>query len=397
VSPRHGTGTIRSVLQGLRVIDVDSHVMEPDDLWERYLDKRFVDRAPKSRRITPDHPYFAEFEFAGVKRSGVVDMSTIHFVPDGHGGREPVTETYAPWIEAGFSARSYLDYMDAAGIDHMLVYPTIGLPLTALPDLDADLAAAVKRAYNSWLADFCADGDGRIHGVGALDLRDVDLAIAEATRCVHDLGFRSVYVLPDPPVRGVPLDHASFDPLWSAISELGVPLGTHEGIMHSNGNVGYVGAAQLAGSTIPFAGLAASFGFGEMLAALLFTGSICPRHPDLRVVFTESTVGWAPSWLHFLDEKWEAASLMGHPVAECAPSHYFARQCFISGDGGDPGYRVAADAGFGGSLLAASDFPHPESPDFPHALDNFFGETGLSHDQLRAIFWDNPARLYGFE
>ena len=87
---------------------------------------------------------------------------------------------------------------------------------------------------------------------------------------------------------------------------------------------------------------------------------------------------------------------MGHPVAEHPPSHYFAQQCFISGDGGDPGYRVAVDAGLGGSLLAASDFPHPESPDFPHALDNFFGETGLTDAQLRAVFWDNPARLYGF-
>ena len=102
------------MLQGLPVIDVDSHVMEPDDLWERYIDKRFADRAPKSRRITPDYPYFAEFEFAGVKRSGVVDMSKIRFVPDGHGGRAPVTETYAHWIASGFSARSYLDYMDAA-------------------------------------------------------------------------------------------------------------------------------------------------------------------------------------------------------------------------------------------------------------------------------------------
>ena len=83
------------MLQGLPVIDVDSHVMEPDDLWERYIDKRFADRAPKSRRITPDYPYFAEFDFAGVKRSGVVDMSKIRFVPDGHGGRVPVTETYA--------------------------------------------------------------------------------------------------------------------------------------------------------------------------------------------------------------------------------------------------------------------------------------------------------------
>jgi hypothetical protein len=88
---------------------------------------------------------------------------------------------------------------------------------------------------------------------------------------------------------------------------------------------------------------------------------------------------------------------MGHPVAEQRPSYYFERQCFISGDGGDPGYRTAIDAGLDGSLLAASDFPHPESPDFPHALDKFFDESGVDAGHLRRIFWDNPARLYGFE
>jgi predicted TIM-barrel fold metal-dependent hydrolase len=46
--------------------------------------------------------------------------------------------------------------------------------------------------------------------------------------------------------------------------------------------------------------------------------------------------------------------------------------------------------------LAASDFPHPESPDFPHAIDKFFDyeKARLDEDALRKIFWDNPARLY---
>ncbi len=48
------------MLNGLKIIDVDSHVMEPDDLWERFMDRRFAAFMPKSRRISPTWPYFAQ-------------------------------------------------------------------------------------------------------------------------------------------------------------------------------------------------------------------------------------------------------------------------------------------------------------------------------------------------
>ncbi len=388
------------MLNGFRIIDVDSHVMEPDDLWERFMDRRFEPWFPKSRRITPEWPYFAQLEVAGNSYKGGQRMDEVKFVTPSDGGeRLTVTEAYAHWINNGFSARSYLDYMDMAGIDHMFVYPTIGLPIVAQPNLDARLAAAIRRAYNSWLSEFISEGDGRIHGVGALDLREVELAIAEARRCMKELGFKSVYVLPDPPHEGIPIDHPVYDELWSEVVSLGVPLGTHECVPHRIGSVGHVGLRHLTGCTIPYAGLAASFGFGEMMAAMIFTGSILPRHPDLRVVLTESSVGWAATWLPYLDEKWEAMHIRGYGVAEHEPSWYFREQCYISGDGGDHGFYHVVDAGLEDCLLAASDFPHPESPDFPHAINKFFDRehSRLSDDTLRKIFWDNPAKLYGID
>ena len=32
---------------GFKIIDSDMHIMEPPDLWERYIDKKFRDRAPR--------------------------------------------------------------------------------------------------------------------------------------------------------------------------------------------------------------------------------------------------------------------------------------------------------------------------------------------------------------
>src|SRR5262249_39849379 len=124
---------------------------------------------------------------------------------------------------------------------------------------------------------------------------------------------------PRPAMLGIPLDHPYYDPLWECIVDLGVPLGTHEAMSHKMGSVGYVAQHHVPGTTLPYAPHAVSLGFGEMMAALAFTGAILPRHPDLRVVFTESSAGWAATWLPFLDEKWERARLTGFPVPSEEP------------------------------------------------------------------------------
>ena len=39
--------------QGFKVMDSDMHVLEPVDLWERYIDPEFKDRAPRGLLRTP--------------------------------------------------------------------------------------------------------------------------------------------------------------------------------------------------------------------------------------------------------------------------------------------------------------------------------------------------------
>src|SRR3954451_23826893 len=219
------------MLTGYNVTAAHSHAMEPEDLWDRFLDKKYAAYAPKHRRIGKDYRYFSSLEVLGHKYGAEMGptMDEIMFIKDGKGGHMSVAEAYADYIDRGYSAESYLDYMDAAGIDHLFIYPTFGLLSTGVPNMEPKLAAAIKRAYNDWLYEFCLKGNGRIHGVAALDLRDVDLAVAEARRCVNELGYKSVEILPDPPTEGIPLDHPYYDELWAAIAELGVPLGCHEG------------------------------------------------------------------------------------------------------------------------------------------------------------------------
>ena len=45
--------------------------------------------------------------------------------------------------------------MDKEGLDVAILYPSRGLFVLAIDGLDPELAAAIAKAYNDWLYDFC--------------------------------------------------------------------------------------------------------------------------------------------------------------------------------------------------------------------------------------------------
>jgi hypothetical protein len=60
--------------------------------------------------------------------------------------------------------------MERTGIDYMVVYPSVGLLSTAVPDMTADTAAPYRRAYNNWLHDFCSEAGGHVFAAASVDL-----------------------------------------------------------------------------------------------------------------------------------------------------------------------------------------------------------------------------------
>src|SRR5919197_555675 len=179
---------------GYRVFDSDMHVLEPADLWERYIDPAFRHRAPRGTTRTPMD--------VGVTVDGADD------------------------IARGFDARAQLTAMDREGIDVTVLYPSRGLFVHSISDLDPAFSEAIARAYNDWLADFCRDGDPRrMYGAAMLPIHDVAASIREARRAVRDLGFKAVFLRPNPPRRGIYWHHPGFDPLWAEVQDLDVPVG----------------------------------------------------------------------------------------------------------------------------------------------------------------------------
>ena len=369
---------------GVRFFDADSHFMEPLDLWADLIDPALSDRAP-----------------VGSTDRGAVVVDRDRRVPTVRwrrlaGGLTSLNEewrtTYAKYDERNWDPEAYVMALDDQGIDRMALYPSRGLMQVAAWGLDPALAAAIVRAYNDWAAKFVAEVPDRLVGVGQLDLRDAGAAAAEARRTVTELGMHGFFVLPEPPLPGVTLERAYYDPLWSTLEELDVPLALH--------NVAGTGLPQLGADRFgDWALPRIAFAFPLEAQMTLFSfliGGICDRHPNLRVVVLESGAGWLPFWLWWLDELYERYVGLDCEELSAIPSELFRRQCFVSAEMEEPDLRRVVDALGVGCIVTAADFPHPEGT-FPDGVREFLARGDLTDAEKQAICWDNPRRLYGVD
>jgi uncharacterized protein len=360
-----------------RVFDCDSHFMEPPDLWDKHFPQELWDRRP-----------------IGSADRGSLDVDGCHY-PTLRWSRmaslnDEWASAYGKYDRLGWNPEAYFHAMEDQGIDVMMLYPSRGLMQVAPWGLDPKLAAEVVKAYNSWVHDFVVQGEGRLFGVGQVDLRDVDAAVLEARRCVQELGLRAVYILPENPLPGVTLDRAYYDPLWSAIEDLGVPLVLHN---VAGTGLGQLAADRFGGWSVPR--IAFSFPLESQVALFQFLmGGVCERHPRLKVLVTESGAGWLPYWLWFLDELAERYGASDLPALSMAPSDYFRQNFFISAEMEEPTLKYVVDFLGTDNIVTASDFPHPEGT-FPDGVREFCDRDDLSDETKRKILWDNPIRLYG--
>src|SRR5438270_5893270 len=112
--------------------------------------------------------------------------------------------------------------MDIEGIDIAVMYGTRGRQILSHDDLPPDYAAALARAFNNWVYDYCRTDPQRLKFAAQIAMHDVAAAVAEARRCVRELGAVAVIGTPNP-VNGQHLHDPACEPLWDAVEELGVP------------------------------------------------------------------------------------------------------------------------------------------------------------------------------
>ena len=204
---------------GFKIMDSDMHLREPADLWDKYMEPEWRERAPKVLSSTARSSAMVMIEgkilqgYQPTYRGGIFDATRID-------------KEIADYRAQGFDAKTQLQAMDREGLDVAALYPSIGLGIMMRDDMDPKLAAAIARAYNNWLYDFCQTDPKRLKGVGMIPLHDPNEAVKEAQRAVGKLEFVGVFARPEP-LRDMPWHARYFDTVWSCLEELGVPIGFH--------------------------------------------------------------------------------------------------------------------------------------------------------------------------
>lgn len=363
---------------GFRVMDSDMHVREPGDLWERYMEREWRERAPRILSSTARSS-------AMVLLEGKVLRG---YPPAYRGGIFDATRIDAEIADArvrGFDGPSQLAAMEKEGLDLAVMYPSIGLGIMMRDDLDPRLGAAVARAYNDWLYDFCQTDPKRMKGAAMISLHDVSEAVKEARRAVDELGFVAVFARPEP-LKAMPWHSRYYDTLWSALEELAIPIGFHSAA--SAGEVRQIG--DLFGDDLLLRHIC-EHPMSNMLAMVdVIGGGVLERHPKLKVAFLECYCGWVSFLLHRMDGA--MAKARNATLKDLKPSEYFARQCWISTESERELAMIVELIG-DDNIVYSTDYPHGDS-DYPHAVEEFLEVDGVSRETKKKILWDNCARLY---
>jgi len=129
---------------GFKIIDSDMHIMEPLDLWEKYMEPRFKDRAPRPVRV-PTRGDLSLLMIDG-KEPRANSPTLAHDVRMISGRRN---NTVGDRIEfarkQNFDAKSQIEAMDMEDIDVAVLFPTACLHIMTMPEMDPLLAEAIKR------------------------------------------------------------------------------------------------------------------------------------------------------------------------------------------------------------------------------------------------------------
>jgi predicted TIM-barrel fold metal-dependent hydrolase len=383
------------------IIDADTHMNEPFDLFTTRFPAHLLDRAPR----VVDVPRGKAWQWDTGRRSSITPLCNA-------AGKSPLTWTlfsdgYDETFRSGaWDPKARLEDMALDMVDAHVLFPTYLLTGAGHLSHDRDVQIACVQAYNNWISDFAAFELERFIAVALVPVTGVDDAIAEARRAAALPGVRGI-LLSAWPNGGHKPDHPVDDAFWSAIEELDVALIVHVGFAeggevetageaadhsresHGNGAADRIATISLAMlnperqavSTVPLLGH-------------LILGGVLDRHPGLRVGFAEVGAGWVPFFLEQTNDNFSRHRFWTKTTLPMMPSEYWFRQCFTTFQQDRYAVRNRDLVGVH-TMMWSSDYPHTGA-DWPNSRTGIANQLqGVSEDEQRLILADNARRLYG--
>ena len=372
---------------GMKVFDADAHVLYPPDLWQRYLEPRFVDRVTRRQPI----PGFETYNPTVIDGRWTQHDTILYgqFQKLIGWTKEDMMEKYGEdLVIGGFRGDLVADALAREGVDMCVIYgPEYDMWFEGI---DPEMEAAMARAYNRWGAEMRETSGGRVHTSGPIPLNDVTRAVEEIQYAYDELGIRTFWTKPGF-FNQRTLGDRYYEPLWDLLESLDVPFATHEfmGVRaNSFGHDRYKSFTEWHALVHPFEAM------GAMMSMIVH--GVFERHPRLRVAYMEAGCGWVPSWLHRIDEQMELAPTEFPDLSKSA-TEYFKQNCWVTTECED---RYVSDVirWLGDDrILFESDFPHPDSK-YPYATDEFMRlvPDQITDESKAKVLWDNAIDFYRF-
>src|SRR5712692_7590439 len=371
-------------------VDADGHILEDTKLWENYCEAKYKATA---LRIKDDGDGLQYFEIAGkpskVNRKGSFGgLAAMGEVTREKGSFDPRRKYGENAPFGAMDAKERVQRLDKENLRAAIIYPSIDLSWETECE-DADYAQAMTRAYNRWVADWCADSSGRLVPVAHLSLGDPQAAADELERAVK-AGHKGGWVVQFAMTRK-PHAHPDHEVLFAKAQELDVPLGIHVSLEPQWCWPGRYDKEFVRKQTF-FLNVTASDAIRHALASFMQYGTF-DRFPKLKVVILEVGAGWVQYWLDRMDAVYDSVMGRGVPLKE-KPSFYFKRNVWVSADPDEKSLPAMVELCGSDRFFWATDFPHPDhTGDYIEELEKFGGKIADSQ-RRRDVLGDNVRRVY---
>jgi predicted TIM-barrel fold metal-dependent hydrolase len=414
------------------VFDSDSHVVEPPAIWEKYL-------APEYRALGRHALWRHEGSHGSyLKVNGEIcrDRSNPNLPRhalwrpgmtwDAIGELDP--HTRHAMTEGATDPQARLADMDAMGVDQALLYPTWFAEGFFLVH-DPDIAHALARAYNDWIADFCTAAPTRLFAAAVLPLQNMDFALEELRRVAALPCFRAAFIRPMF-LEGRYLNHPFYDPLWAELERLGVTAAVHaasglwnpEWTSHGpffekikdrlaqppapGGGAGAFsgGGSGAAGTAIftaapplghPIAPILAPWLDNHMFVAATLLGfTVMERYPAMKVVVAHGKASWMQEVLEKMEASTRVIPLLHHYPVSTEPEELWEHGNVMLGFDAEERMIQKLPQDFAAKVVWGSRYPHHDTTSAWEAIAKL-RNAGVPDALIARMMGQNAAAQFG--
>ena len=286
---------------GLRIVDMDTHVQPTVDVLEKYVEPSF------RPRLQEFDPYRRTREnYLGTTTTLAVGPIPYDRMP-GEAPREEDTKA-TPGGRGGNEGRSHsmhrvavqpqvqdenvegrLQDMDLEGRDIDFLFPGTSITsITGLPDVT--LSEGYYRAYHHYMQMYSSPAPDRLKSAIQVPGADPEWAVSEIKMWGNEKWVAGVWVHLK---EGLPVDHPDLEPIWATMSEYDLPSVHHSFYMEPPYFPGY---KDVWGNAVAARTFAHPWGASRLFAYMIL-GGLLDRYPNFRAFASEVGHGWLPNML----------------------------------------------------------------------------------------------------